>query len=433
MRYLSPHKTFYFESYDFDESKNTAKFSYSFDQSRYFTETIIFSDHGEYEEVVLKKSLWLSFLLIGISYYKCFPTREVRFNNHKVTPLDKKLLLAVYHDGLSQFVFENHLNPDILPDFFANSIEEQAGSYHGDGILTLQSGGKDSLLLAELLKKNNHEFEMLYISSSESYPGIIDKIQNKPPRSIRRIIDREALKLASQDGALNGHVPITYITYSLAIIDAILHNENMVLGAIGHEGEEAHAHIKDLAINHQWSKTWFAEQLLAQYVAKQIAPELQIGSPLRSYSELFIAELFVKLAWSSYSRDFSSCNVANYTQGKANDKLSWCGECPKCANSFLLFAPFVEPSDLMDLFGGKSLFSKQELTKTFMGLLGIGDAIKPFECVGEIDELRQAYHLARKNYGTNTYSLPFEVPESHFDYQVRYPTQKWVTILVPNT
>ena len=54
------------------------------------------------------------------------------------------------------------------------------------------------------------------------------------------------------------------------------------------------------------------------------------------------------------------------------------------------------------------------LTETFKGLLGIDGVMKPFECVGEVDELRLAYHMAQK---IHDYKLPFNVPSTDFDYK----------------
>jgi len=95
----------------------------------------------------------------------------------------------------------------------------------------------------------------------------------------------------------------------------------------------------------------------------------------------------------------------------AHFELRWCGECSKCANTYLLFAPFIKREELDSLFGGKSLFENPKLVKDFKGLLGVGDEIKPFECVGEIADLRFAYHHRLPEYP----SLPFDVPESDFD------------------
>jgi hypothetical protein len=232
------------------------------------------------------------------------------------------------------------------------------------------------------------------------------------------MIDREALAQAAADGGLNGHVPITYILMSLALVQAILTGKRHILTAIGHEGEEPHATIGDLSVTHQWSKTWAAEQEFQTYVHRYISPNILIGSPLRQYSELAIAELFVEKCWEQYGKKFSSCNVANYGQGVDNSDLKWCGECAKCANSWLLFAPFVAAGELRATFKTEQdLFIKPQLAEIFKGLLGVDGVLKPFECVGEIKELQKAYHLAQQN---GYAALPFAVPESDFDYYAKY-------------
>lgn len=430
MSYTPTYKKFIFEDYYYDSDNGVASFDYSFDKQLKFTERIMFDPMRDYNAAVLDRALWLSFLLAGISYYKSFPGAKVDFGRRQLTPLDAELLNAVYRDGLSQFVFENNLSPEILPQFSPSQPEESTAEYTGSGLLAMQSGGKDSLLLAELLKRASHDFETVYMTSGSSYPDVIGDIQKRPPRLIRRQLDRDALAKGKEAGALNGHVPITYITYSFALIDAILHGEDTVLAAIGREGAEAHEYIGDFAINHQWSKTWEAEQLLARYVGGRIGKSLKIGSPLRGFAELRIAELFVYYDWEKYHDKFSSCNVINYAQGQQNRQLRWCGQCPKCANSFLLFAPFVEPDELEALFGGQNLFAATSLTEMFKGLLGIDGVMKPFECVGEIDELRLAYHMARQRYGYDRHLLPFEVPASNFDYLAIGASQSWASDLI---
>ena len=234
----------------------------------------------------------------------------------------------------------------------------------------------------------------------------------------RRTIDRQHIAEARARGGLNGHVPVTYILDSIVLLQAILLRKEGVLAAIGHEGEEPHAYIGDVAVRHQWSKTWRAEQALQEYVSRYISPDLAITSPLRRYSELRIAELFVEYAWEKYGHQFSSCNLGNYMQGQGNATLTWCGKCPKCANSYLLFAPFLDADELRSIFGGRDLFIDAALDETFRGLLGIGGTIKPFECVGEVDELRLAYYIAQTRGGYG--QLAFDVPHSNFDYKKEY-------------
>lgn len=429
MSYRSPHRAFIFEGYSFDATTATAAFRYSFDARRSFVETVVFPvPDTDYAQATLESALQLAFYLAGISYYKTFPTKEVIFQTAQPDARQAEFLQTVYTYGFSQFMFENGLTPKQLASFSGEGIRQRAASYRGDGMVALQSGGKDSLLLATLLEEKELTYTPWHVKYGPVYPVVLDGLRF-PLRTVERHIDTAALKAATAEGGLNGHVPITYIIMSYALIDAILHGQKTVLAAIGNEGEEPHDFIGDIPVNHQWSKTWAAEQLFAQYVAEYISPDLQVGSPLRGFSELRIAELFVEKCWQKYGRRFSSCNRANYQQGADNTQLAWCGECPKCANSYLLFAPFVEPIELQSLFGGQDLFAKPSLVETFKGLLGIDGVMKPLECVGEIEELRLAYHMARETYGTERYQLPFDVPVSNFDYQRKYPTQAWASLV----
>ena len=82
-------------------------------------------------------------------------------------------------------------------------------------------------------------------------------------------------------------------------------------------------------------------------------------------------------------------------------------------------------SNLDSLFDNHSLFAKPQLADTFKGLLGIDGFMKPFECIGEIDELRQAYHMRQPSYP----ELPFSVPKSSFDYEKVSTMQPFIKTL----
>lgn len=412
---------FVFEGYSFEAGK--ARFVYSFEGGQRFAEEVQFatSEHP-YNDILLQRALFLSFMLIGTSYFKTFPTRDVRVLPVGLNEWQARFFNKVYQEGLSQFAFENELNRGALAWFTPSdkAPEYPVVRYQDEGVLTLQSGGKDSLLTATLLSRNPNDFSPWYLSSSDMHPRILDEL-GKPLVIARRFVDHDNLKIAAQNGGKNGHVPVTYIVQSLALVQAILLGKHKILTSIGHEGEEPHMMVDDLPVTHQWSKTWEAEQLFADYVERYISPDIVIGSPLRGFSELRIAEMFAQQCWQRYGQSFSSCNVGNYKQGSDNSKLAWCGNCPKCANSFLLFAPFVAAEELKSVFGGQDLFSVPALQETFKGLLGIDGVMKPFECVGEVDELRLAYHMARNE---GKYSpLSFAVPQSGFDYRQQYPSQ----------
>lgn len=420
-------KTFVFEDYGFDAKTGIANFRYSYEDGMSFEEKIFYSPPGEYDERALERALFLAFLLVGTSYFKTFPTPNVRFAKGHIDKWQADFLNKVYGEGLSQFAFENELSRSDLAQFSATTetVEFEPVAYSGQGRLVLESGGKDSLLTSVLLENQDDDFQPWYVSyGTAKHPNILDDL-GTPLLTATRSIDIEKITHAMENGGLNGHVPVTYILASLAVIQAVLTGRSEVLVSIAHEGEEPHAMIGDLPVTHQWSKTWEAEQLFAEYVERYVSSDIKVGSPLRSYSELRVAELFYQYAWSDYGRRFSSCNRANYLQGADNAELKWCGECPKCANAYLLFAPFVDYEELKSLFNGKDLFKKESLQHTFKGLLGIDGIMKPFECVGEIDELRYAYHAAVNKGGYGT--LSFEVPESDFDYMREYLSQSWAS------
>lgn len=419
---------FIFKNYHFNVDTKTAVFEYEFEGGLHFCEKIEFSQVTLYDSELLDRALFLAFIIIGVSYYKTFPSRKITIRQGSIDSWQANFFNSVYQQGLSQFAFENELTPRDLAHFEASEGEASKPIlYQGTGILALQSGGKDSLLTASLLKEKGLGFTPWFVSSTHVSPAVLNTF-DEPLEIATRHLDIQKLVEASRQGAKNGHVPVTYIVKSLALIQAILLGKGSILVSIGHEGEEPHEWIGDFPVNHQWSKTWPAEQSFVEYVHRYISPDIRIGSPLRQYSELHIAELFVTHSWRQYGKQFSSCNVANYRQGSNNSSLQWCGNCPKCANSFLLFAPFLPANELADIFDGQDLFTKPNLQQTFKGLLGIENVMKPFECVGETDELRLAYHMAIER-GDYT-PLSFDIPRSDFNYKYNYPSQTWARQMV---
>lgn len=416
--------SFHFVSYEYHDG--TASFCYR-DDEREYREEVRFAT-GEYtpDSEVLDRALFLAFIIIGTSYYKTSPTRAVVIEPGTIDAWQAHFFSQIYQEGLSQFAYENKLERAQLAQFQASADQVPSGvSYDGKGILSLQSGGKDSLLVAAILKSKKIDYTPWYVSSGMMHPAVLDQI-GSPLTVATRLIDHEHLREAEQAGGLNGHVPVTYIVMALAVVQAILLGKQNIVAAIAHEGEEPHVWMGDMAVNHQWSKTWHAEQMFADYIVRYVSKDIHVGSPLRSMSELRVAELFIKYAWDDFGQEFSSCNRANYGQGADNTTLAWCGNCPKCANSYLLFAPFIEQRELNKRLGG-NLFASDELTDVFKGLLGVDRHMKPFECVGEVAELRQAYHMSQLSGYTK---LAFEVPPSSFDKDMQYDSQKWATQLL---
>ena len=346
-----PEEYFRIDHYDFDEENYQAKFYYSQvggkignGESLDFCETVQFVKPSQERmnairadfnyQIQLNYALTLATFLIGTSYYKTRPTKAIVADNLFWSD-QTDLFEYAYQEGLSQFAYENHLTRADLATLYINpvaildKIMPGPRPFSGRGILALQSGGKDSILTASLLNEKNLPWTALYISSNgNSHPEVIDQLGAKKVQVVERNIDTKKLEESSAQGGLNGHVPVTYINMAIALVQAIINGDNKILTSIGHEGEEPHTVIKspiesglrDLPVNHQWSKTWQAEQLFSKFVSDFISTDIKVGSLLRQYSELKIAELFAERCWEKYNKSFSSCNQSNYRQGKDNSK-----------------------------------------------------------------------------------------------------------------
>jgi hypothetical protein len=81
-----------------------------------------------------------------------------------------------------------------------------------------------------------------------------------------------------------------------------------------------------------------------------------------------------------------------------------------------LFAPFVEYEELIALFHGKNLLQEPELQDFYKALLGM-EGVKPFECVGTVEELRQAYHMSRSKDDRYHLAARVSVPPSMGHYR----------------
>jgi hypothetical protein len=153
---------FVFESYDFDGK--VASFRYTYGNLRY-QESVTFDVGQWYDEAVLERALLLAILVVGTSYYKAFPSPNVRFETGELDDWQAEFCNKVYQEGLSQFAFENSLTRQDLAKFNSTSQSIQhAVSYDGQGILALQSGGKDSLLVAALLEGKSESYTPWYIT-----------------------------------------------------------------------------------------------------------------------------------------------------------------------------------------------------------------------------------------------------------------------------
>ena len=384
--------TFIFKNYEIDPNDSTVKLHYSYDHQLNFTETLTWNRPLSNVEQI-EPALQLLHLVLGISYFKAYLAPNISLPDYDLTDDQADFLNALYTNGLGEFLYKSDLDFSDIAKFTASvdGAPQIETSKQLSGVLLPVSGGKDSLLSAEILLSDRVEFTPLHITTTGKYPAVLDQF-GQPPIIVKRQIDSELIK-ANKTDAFNGHVPFSAIIDSILLVAATMFDFRDIVLSHENSANEATTVYKGREINHQFSKTVEFNNLLQAYVHRHINPKLNIFSLLSALTELEINELFVKNGlFNKYQGLWSSCNRANYKLGHDNQKLFWCGECSKCANAFLLLAPFVDKQTLIDMFDGKNLLADNNLTATFNSLLGQSEA-KPFECVAEINELRQAMKL----------------------------------------
>ena len=338
----------------------------------------------------LQRAISALHIMAGISYYKTYLPREMA--GLELTEEQANFWQKIYQRGLGEFFYSNqidfrglinfpHSPTAQIPQFSSKKLSERA--------LLPIGGGKDSIVSAEILKKMGLEFEQFSLRDAEPIRATAEAI-GKPRQIVQRQLDAQLFQLNEQ-GAYNGHVPITAHISFLLIVCAILDDYRYIVMSLEKSANEGQLLFHGMDINHQYSKSEEFEEDLRNYVSKYIDSEVEYFSLLRGYNELRIAEIFAGLEnFNRYAPVFSSCN-ANFKINKTEIPKRWCGHCPKCAFVFLILAAFVPKKELLGIFG-ENLLDKPELMELNEELLGLRN-FKPFECVGTTEESQVALWL----------------------------------------
>lgn len=329
--------------------------------------------------VEVAAALQLLHLTAGVSYLKALLPAELRVEAWTVDSARRGLLADLVTHGLAEFAHVNGLD---LWDWFTLPGATTAPLRIADvpsldrGPLVPVGGGKDSVVTLEALREVG---PTLFAVNPR---GPIDRtveVAGMPLARVTRRLDPRLFDL-NDAGALNGHVPVTAIVSSVAVVSAVLGRHDTV--AMSNEASADQPTLVDDAgrpVNHQWSKSSDFERAFAALVRTQVHPDLVYASFLRPASELSIARRFATLA--EHHGSFNSCNRAFHLRGETTE---WCGDCPKCRFVFLVLAPFLDPAALVGIFG-RDLLDDPAQVDGFATLAEIGGP-KPFECVGESEE-----------------------------------------------
>lgn len=389
---VSPHKQFRFVSYDFDRTTGEARLVYAVDDAYTFTERVRFPLPSAIHcaPSALDRALFALHLIAGVSYYKAYCPPDIVVESGVLTEEEAAFWDKLYTLGLGEFFYRNNLDFRDYVHFPSSpshhpTIPPSTGS--NKGALLPLGGGKDSLVAVELLRKAGIPFDLIALRGHERIKLVASAV-GQPLAVIDRELDPLLFELNKKD-AWNGHVPITAYVVFATVVYALLHGKRDIVLANEKSANTGNAVVDGITINHQYSKSLEAEWDIQKYLATSMTNDVRYFSVLRPLSELAITKRFVENG--KYFDTFSSCNK-NYKL--TGPQQGWCGTCPKCAFVFAMLAAFMPKDELVGVFG-KNLYDDAALLPTYKELLAL-EGIKPFECVGEPDEVKAAFVLAKR-------------------------------------
>ena len=314
-----------------------------------------------------------------VSYWKIACPKRVVVKPFALTEAQKKFWKKLYYNGLGEFLYLNGISVSednlMQLEFDGNQPFAKVDALLDEKTLVPVGGGKDSVVTLESLRKDMPVIPLIVNPRGATLNcvktagcGESDFIV------VNRTLDPTMLKL-NAEGYLNGHTPFSALLAFISVLAAFGSRSRYI--ALSNESSANESTVPGTNINHQYSKSIEFERDFRNYVAENINAKVQYFSFLRPLNELQIAYLFSQCE--AYHPVFRSCNVGSKTD-------SWCGHCPKCLFTWIILSPFLSRDKLTSIFG-KDLLKDNALRPIFEELNGTA-AVKPFECVGTVEEVR---------------------------------------------
>jgi len=319
------------------------------------------------------------------SYWKATCSPEIVIEPGSLTKNQIKWWQQLLIKGMGQFFYTNKINfqEKNFVNFKSGSTEKFTKKKVSlkNRILIPFSGGKDSIVTLELLRKD-FKINCFCLNPLRSTKKCLKIAEISKPIIVERHIDRTLLAL-NKKGFLNGHTPFTAYLHFLSLLLAYVFDFNKVAFSNEKDADEPNLKYLGFKVNHQYSKTSEFEQKFRRYYKRYILEGIEVFSFLRYLSDLEISALFSN--FSQYFSAFLSCN-------KGSKKNIWCGSCPKCFSTFLSLYPFLKTQEIRKIFGRNLLEEKKflPLLKQFLD----SKEIKPFECVMSRNQFRKALKIS---------------------------------------
>jgi hypothetical protein len=396
-------RVFRYEGYDIDPAGGTLTCRYSLD-GRSFAERLGCpgADPERWHDPAVDQAARWVFLLAGVSYYKAGAPPVIELPTTPLHPAEVDFLRSFYLDGLGEYAYRNGLDlSDLRIDAPGPAAEAAAGPSHagvatggGKRPLVPFGGGIDSIVTVELVRPLA-DAALFVVSRPGDRFAAIERpaaVTGLPVVRAERAIDSQVLR-SRELGFLNGHVPVTGIISAIAVMAAALDGRDAVVMSNESSSSMGNLEVDGRTINHQWSKSLDFEAGFRSVLAGGVGGTVEYFSRLRPYSELLIAHRFATLE--RYHQAFQSCNRGFHID-PALRLDHWCGRCDKCCFVDLILAPFMPAADLATVFRGREPLDEPDLLPRFETLVDTSGGLKPWECVGDVDECRAAVALAAR-------------------------------------
>ena len=376
--------TFYKQDVNLEDGVLSMTFHFSLDERYYFHPTMTIPARRFYHwESIPKEQLEVLAFHIGmvelVSYWKIACPKTVVVKPFDLKLCQKKWWRHLYYNGLGEFRYLNGIecSEQELMRFESGTDREMGGIKQPleERTMIPVGGGKDSVVTLEMLRGEMPVIPLIVnprgatVECVKAAGYTMDDVA-----VVNRTLDPTMLQL-NKEGYLNGHTPFSALLAFVSLLLGFGTGSKYI--ALSNESSANESTVPGTDINHQYSKSIEFERDFMEYVKLHLNEKIRYFSFLRPLNEMQIASLFSQ--FTAYHEVFRSCNAGSKTD-------SWCGKCPKCLFTWIILSPFLPKERLVDIFG-KDLMKDPELKPIFEELNGTS-SVKPFECVGTVEEVR---------------------------------------------
>jgi len=330
---------------------------------------------------------------IGLSFvpdlFRLDDFETIRVGSSPLLHESKRFFENYYLKGLSEFRYRNAL-PVSRPIKLVSNAEPAAAQPPEFecklSALSLNGGGKESIVMAEILKQMGIPF-VWFTFGANRIKNHIENVVAASGMGERINVEWQLDPQIGRDAKYIGSIPLLGCLSFISLL--VAHHRRCRYILVGNEYSSNFGNLvhKGFEINHQYDKSFEFEVAFGDYIEKNIIRGIKYISLVRPLYEILIAKLFS--CFNQYFEHFISCN-GNW-RGATKDR--WCKGCPKCAFVFLSLYPFLTDADIRLVFG-EDLFHRKIIRKHIIDLCCA--EIKPFECVGTQKESRLALYLSLK-------------------------------------